>query len=167
MTLYETAGTRTMDTANEALRVRLYDAVAKYAVEMQIEDGVSPDKVHPPYLIEATRRIERIAEKLQTDAVKTMRSDDHDWYAVASIVLDMNLNAVNYGNAVYAFELVADVEADGGATISWQCNECHKMITDYGPYSSNPDINERGHEQDCPRHAAAQLFYETRTDSHD
>lgn len=149
--------------------------LARRAMLDLARDAGIPTINHPPYPgarttvpdvspltgLEVSRQIELAAREHASGYVRAARETGHTWHDIGTA-----LGLVPGGDAQQAGETVAEAAftyAAGhpgtetarryGRSVVWHCGSCDHTITDQG-LSNGPADDERGHADNCARHAA-------------
>lgn len=148
---------------------------ARVAVLHLVQDVVGDDGLREVPIWHGARTLERRPEprlglqaalRLHTEAmaqarqyVEQLRAAGVGWFDLAADV--RRKPEVDGTEAGEVFEQFAVPEEAHPSWLSWRCDACGQRVLDYGPWNAHPEDIERGHAQDCARHADDIRAYET------
>lgn len=108
----------------------------------------------PAAALRAALLIRALAGREVHRAVSRLRGAGRSWDDIAG-------PAGSGEESAQVFEEVADLGGEfGSPQLSWRCDSCGSRIRDLGPAADDPRQAERGHADDCARHAADIQHYE-------
>lgn len=92
-------------------------------------------------------------------AAREARGEGTTWKELAQLLDITDSDGVSAAEA--AWDSLVESSRPGGHNwgltrpyFGYTCVSCQKSITDYGPFESHPEDNERGHAEDCARFRA-------------
>lgn len=160
--VYTEAGDQVRERVRSAITHLVLDTLGQEALrEVPIWPGAQSTERRPEPLhgLRAALRLRAEATGMARRYVEELRGEGASWAAVAVEV--RRTEDIDSDDVAAVFEEFA---VHGGTFdapwMSWRCGRCGERIIDYGPYNPHPADVERGHADDCVRHAAHIRAYE-------
>lgn len=123
-------------------------------IGVQLDSGA--DQAVAEAVIGAALLLRTQAHDRLLDGIRDARGRGTPWQRIATLLGYADTAADGTPPAERAFFLLAphdDASFEPSST-TWSCSTCRREVTDRGPLSPNPLLNEAGHAEDCRRFTA-------------
>lgn len=171
VTEYKPDPRHVLETGTESLVFRLMEAEGHRTIQRPISSRVSitiPTPENYGFGVDAARRVRQRADRLVHEWARKARGTGMSWLDLAEplgIVRDPDI--VYDDRAQRAFEEIAGTpyRPFDPRRVTWDCTDCGGTVTDLGTEGGGgPEEYERGHTDNCERHAIEIAAYRAQWD---
>jgi hypothetical protein len=123
--------------------------------------------VEPIAGLRAAASLKHAARRLALEYVRQAREANDSWHDIGVALGFGRLTESGLSAAGAAYEYASAGPNAWSRSFLWACPACQGTVIDFGPEAGNPEDQEQGHADDCPRLAAAVTAWNASWDTED